>query len=154
MAISSLLSSITNAIAALSITGVTIRDRDEIPAAFNGQANVLYPSPSQPEFVTNFRPVYRSFTRGASAQVDLSYTLNYRFLGTPVGSMGNFTKAYADLVDKVLLILAEMIETTAPYDGRVDMEVAAVTFGPRSDPSGAMFHGADIALSVTEMQNT
>lgn len=152
MTISSLLGNITNAISDINISGVTVKDKDEIAASWTSTSNVLYPHPDN--FMTNFRPVYKSFTRGAAAQVDLAYTLNYRFLGTQIGDMATFTTAYSQMVDKVLAIIAKMIETTAPYSGRVDMELGAVTFGPRIDPAGNTFHGADFALNITEMQNT
>lgn len=152
MAIASLLENITQAISEISVAGVTVKDVDEISASWVSTNNVLYPHPES--FMTNFSTVYQSFGRGSLAQVDFKYTLNYRFLSTQIGDMANFTKAYAQLINKVLLIIAEMVETHAPYDGRVNLEIGAVTFGPRIDPAGNSFHGADIALNITEMQNT
>ena len=152
MTISSLLTDITNAIEALSINGVTIKDIDQISAQWKSQPNVLYPNPEG--FLTNFTLEYQSFTRGASSQVDIKYTLNYRFLGVEIGDLSNMPAAYSQMVDKVILIINAMITATAPYSGRVDMELAGVSFGARVDPAGNGFHGADIALNITEMQNT
>lgn len=152
MTISSLLTDITNAIEALSINGVTVKDIDQISAQWKSQPNVLYPNPEG--FMTNFTLEYQSFTRGASSQVDIKYTLNYRFLGSEIGDLSNMPTAYSQMVDKVILIINAMITATAPYDGKVDMELAGVSFGARTDPAGNGFHGADIALDITEMQNT
>lgn len=151
MAISSLLADITEAISELSIDGVTVKDTNQIAASWVSLPNVLYPNPE--EFITNFQLQYQSMPRGAEAKVDIRYTLNYRFLGTQIGDMGNLGKAYASMIGKVLLIIAAMMETTSPYDGRVDMELANVTVGARVDPAGNGFHGADIALNIVEMQN-
>ena len=101
MTISSLLTTITNDIAGLSITGVTMKDYDEIVSSWKATPNVFYPNPEN--FITNFRIDYQSFQHGASAQVNFSYTLNYRFLGTQVGNLGNMATAYKDVVDKLLL---------------------------------------------------
>jgi hypothetical protein len=62
--------------------------------------------------------------------------------------------AYAAMIGKVVLIINAMITATAPYDGRIDLVLGNVTFGMREDPAGNQYHGADIALNITEMQNT
>lgn len=149
--IASLMGDITEAIAHLSIDGVTVKDVPQIAASWVSLSNVLYPNPD--EFVTNFQLQYRSLPRGADAKVDIQYTLNYRFLGTQIGDMGNLGKAYSAAIDKILLVIAAMMETTSPYDGRVDMTLGAVSIGARVDPAGNGYHGADIALNIMEMQN-
>lgn len=151
MSVSLLLTSITDAISQLSISGVTIRDYDGITGSWKSTANVLYPNPEG--FITNFSVTYPTVLRGAAAPADVRYTLNYRFLGTQLGDIGGMAKAYADMVDKVALVAAKMIETDAPYSGRVEMQLAGVTIGARTDPAGNVYHGADIALNVMEMQN-
>jgi hypothetical protein len=151
MSISLLLPNITAAIASINVTGVTIRDTNNWSVAYPLAPNVLYPNPEG--FLTNFSLQYQSFTRGASALVDVRYTLNYRFLGSAIGDNATIVTGWSDMIDKLTSIIAKMIEVTAPYDGRVDMEVAEVTVGARADPAGNMYHGADIAMTVTEMQN-
>lgn len=152
MTISSLLANITDAIAGISVTGVTIRDKDELAGSFIAKPNTLYPNPEG--FITDFGLEYESFTRGASALVNIRYTLNYRFIGTAVGDLGTMGAAYSDMLNKVVLIINAMITATAPYDGKVDMELGAVTVGAREDPAGNVYHGADIPLKISEMQNT
>ena len=152
MAISSLLTTVTDAIEDISVSGVTVKDYDGIVANWQSTPNVLYPNPEN--FLTNFALEYQSFGHGATAQVDISYTLNYRFLGTQLGNLGNFPTAYKAVVDKVVLIINAVITNHSAASGAASVEVSSVTFGPVEDPAGNSYHGADIAFDVMEMQNT
>lgn len=152
MTINLLLPDITDAISKFSIADVVIKDVDEIAASWNMTANVLYPNPNG--FITGLSLDYQSLLRGTNAPVNITYTLNYTFLGTKIGDMSNFTKAYSNVVNKTILIIEKMISNDAPYSGKVDMEIVQpLSIGPKSDPAGNGFHGADITLRVTEMQN-
>jgi len=151
MSISLLLESVTNAIAAISITGVTVKDADEVAASWKSLPNVLYPNPEG--FITDFSITYQANLRGATAPLDVAYTLNYRFLGVEIGDLSQMAKQYGDMIGKVADIIAAMISTDTPYSGIVEMEVRSVSIGARADPVGNIYHGADIALGVTEMQN-
>jgi hypothetical protein len=152
--ISLLLPQIANAISHLSIAGVTIKDVDAISTNWTATANVLYPNPEPPGWVTGFQVKNLTFVRGASAHCDISYTLNYRFLGVQIGDLSQFTKSYSDLVEKVSSIVEAVITNDAPYSGAVDMTIGNISFGKRLDMAGNAYHGADIPLIITEMQNT
>ena len=151
MTISLLMPSITDAISQVTVSGVSMKDADEISASFAGKSNVFYPNPEG--FITGFRVANLTFPRGASEKADVSYTLNYRFLGTQIGDLGNMPKAYGDMLDKLMTLLNAILATDAPYSGAVDMTVGNISVGARSDPAGNMYHGADVALNITEMQN-
>ena len=151
MTISLLLTDITDAIAGLSISGVTIRDVDQISANWQSVPNVLYPNPEG--FISDMVLDYRSFLRGASAPVDVSYTLNYRFLNVQIGDLGNMAAQYGDMVSKLTTIINALMSEDAPYSGKVDLAVLAVSVGARADPAGNLYHGADIALRIMEQQN-
>lgn len=151
MAFSLLLSGIADAISQVSIPGVTVKDRDELAASWISTPNVLYPLDEG--WITNFNLVYQAITRGADAPVNVSYTLNYRFLGTQVGDMGTFTRGYLAAVDKLITIVNALEAVHAPYDGRVDMTITVTDIGPKSDPAGNQYYGADLALIITELQN-
>lgn len=153
MTVTLLLPNIANAISALSISGVTVKDYDELSADWTNQANILYPSPNPPGWITDFTMEYASLLEGDGAPVDISYTLNYVFLSTQVGDMANFPKAYKDLVDKVSLIISAVVVTPSPYSGRVNLKIGNISIGPRVDPAGNQFHGADIPLRIKEMHN-
>lgn len=150
MAISLNLANITNAIQGISISGVTIKDKDEISASWKPIANVLYPNPEG--FISNFNMSFPAMVRGDNSPADVSYILNYRFLGTQIGSVGD-TQGYTLMVDKVITILNAIIAVHAPYSGRVEMEVKNISVGARADPVGNLYHGADIGLLITEMVN-
>jgi hypothetical protein len=151
MTISLLLPSVAGAIANLTATGVTFKNYNGVVASWQSQPNVLYPNPEG--FITGFVVTNLSFPRGASEQCDISYTLNYRFLGTQIGDLANLPAEYGAMIDKLMLVLAALITAHAPYSGAVDMTVGDISVGARSDPAGNLYHGADIALNITEMQN-
>lgn len=153
MSVSLYLQSITNAIAAISVSGVTVKDSDEIIASWVGTPNILYPNPNDDGFITNFRIQYDSIMQGADAPMTIGYTLNYRFLGTQIGDLATFPAEYANIVAKVAVIVNALIAVPAPYSGRVELRIGGVAVGAKADPVGNMYHGADFALNITEMQN-
>lgn len=153
MTVSLYLANITNSIAAISISGVTVKDVDELSPSWIGTPNILYPNPNPPGFVTNFDIEFDSIMQGASAPMTLKYTLNYRFLGTAVGDMGTFTVAYSNIITKLVAIYNALIAVPAPYDGRITLIPRVTDIGMKEDPAGNSYHGADFALAVEELQN-
>jgi len=151
MTVSLNLANVANAISALSISGVTVKDKDEIVSSWVSIPNILYPNPEG--WITNFGIEYMTIKQGADADVDISYTLNYRFLGTQVGDLSTFPFAYSSVVDKLILIFNAIIAMDAPYNGSVEMKIGGVGIGARTDPAGNNFFGADFALNIVEMQN-
>ena len=151
MTVSLLLANIADSISQMSVSGVTVKDKDEIVADWESLPNVLFPKPDG--WITNFSMDFKSFLQGTSAAMDVSYTLTYRFLGTAVGDLSTFPVAYSTLVNKLVLILNAFIALDAPYSGRVELVVGSVDIGPKDDPAGNQYHGADITINITEMQN-
>jgi len=147
------LSEVCDAIAGITISGVTVKDRDQIAGSWLSLPNVLYPNPSQDGFITGFTMQFDSMLQGANAPMTLNYTLNYRFLGTAIGDLGIFTHAYSSIVDKLVLIVNAILATPAPYSGRIQMSLGAVTMGAKEDPAGNVYYGADFALLIEELQN-
>lgn len=141
---------VCNSIAALSISGVTIKDRDEVVASWVGSPNILYPNVNPPGFVTGFRPEYVTNLRGLNAPSDIHYTLNYRFLGTQVGDLSTMSGAYSNVVDKMVLIIAAIMDAGTIYSGKVQIELGDISIGLKEDPVGNQYHGADFALVITE----
>lgn len=151
MTVSLNLANVANAISSLNISGVTVKDKDEVVGTWTSLPNVLYPKPD--EWITNFSIRYDSVMQGVTAPMTIFYTLNYRFLGVRAGDISIFPVAYSDLVEKIITIVNAIIGLHAPYSGRVQLKIAGVSIGPRTDPAGNNFFGADFALSVEEMQN-
>jgi hypothetical protein len=153
MAFSLKLSEIADAIAALSVSGVTVKDRNELTASWAGTPNVLYPNIDGP-WVTDLSLDYRAMIRGTNAPVNVSYTLNYRFLGVQVGDLAILPTAYSNLIDKVIAIINALVAMDSPYSGAMNIEIAAVSdLHPLADPAGNMYYGCDFALRVEEIQN-
>jgi hypothetical protein len=153
MAFSLQLANIVDAIAAVSISGVTVKDVDQVAGSFLGQSSILYPNIDGP-FVTDFSLDYQVIGRGANAAVNVFYTLNYRYLYVQVGDIAILPKAYNDVFTKLIAVLNAFAGLSNPYSGAVIMEIAAVTdLHPLPDPVGNMFYGFNIALRVEEIQN-
>jgi hypothetical protein len=150
MTVSLNLANVSNAIAALSISGVTVKDKDEIVGSWVSIPNVLYPKPDG--WITGFGIDYVTVLQGANAPMNISYTLNYRFLGVQIGDISTFPVSYSQLVDKLVLIINAIIAMDAPYSGSVEMKIGGVEIGPRIDPAGNNYFGADFAVHIMEMQ--
>lgn len=146
------ISDITEAISNISVAGVTVKDVDELAGSWVTKPNILYPNPNG-SFITGFNVRLDTMLQGANAPMTFGYTLNYRFLGAQVGDMATFSRAYSDVVTKLALIVNAIIATPAPYSGRIEMVLGEVSIGAKEDPAGNMYHGADFALNITEMQN-
>lgn len=151
MTFSLYLANIADAISSITISGVTVKDKDQLSGAWLSLPNVLYPNPDN--WISGFAIKYDALMQGASAPLTVTYTLNYRFLGVQVGDMATFPVSYSALVDKVVAIINAIEAVYAPYSGRVEMILGGVSIGARTDPAGNSYFGADIALNISEMQN-
>ena len=140
---------IVESIAARDIEGVANRGLDRIPENAKTIAPVFYPVPNG--FITDM--VFERVTAGADsvAAMNLSYTLNYRYLHTPIGSAGGLLQTYENLITNLVTILLAIMADSNPT-GAVDMQLLSVSnIGALPDPAGEMFfHGVDIALRVEE----
>lgn len=145
------LSEIADAISNISISGVVVKDVNQLSASWVSQPDVLYPHPDQ--FVTGYSETFVSLLRGTNAPVDVSYTLNYRFLHVQVGETASLYSEYPVLVARVKTIIDAIQAVHAPYSGGMDMTIGDIDIGPKDDPAGNQYFGADIALNIVEMQN-
>jgi hypothetical protein len=151
MSVSLNLANIADAISQISVSGVTVKDVNQLSASWAPLPNVLYPNDEN--WITGFSIEYKAIIRGAAAPANFRYTLNYRFLGTQVGDMATMPTAYSNLVDKVIAIVNAIFSVDAPYNGSVDMAIGDIDVGPKTDPAGNQYFGADFALNVEEIQN-
>lgn len=142
---------IANAISNISISGVTVKDKDEVVASWLEQPNVLYPLPEA--WINDFGVRFDAITRGAAAPSTVNYRLTYRFLGTQVGDLSTFPQGYSNVVDKLVLIVNAFMTLDSPYSGGMDLKIDSVSIGPRIDPAGNNYFGADISLLIEEQQN-
>lgn len=142
---------IANSIAGITVSGVTMRDLDEIPqGALARDCPMVYPKPDG--FLSGLS-VNRDSFGAAAAKMTANYTLTYVFLHSPVGSGRGLFDIYEDMVTKGLSVI-DAILATATLAGAVDVQIGdMLDFGPVNDPAGNTFHGCLIALNCSEFIN-
>lgn len=144
------LPTVASTIAGLTITGITIVDTNKISSSWLSQPNILYPNPINEGFITGFSIAYERYIDGTISPVQASYVLHYRFLGSQIGDLSNFSSAYGDIAAKLATIVNAIVQACGSVTD-VYIELGEVTIGNKIDPSGNQYHGADFALNVTEV---
>ena len=148
MAYSISLATVADSISKISVSGVTIKDVDELATSWSKQANIMYPKPEN--WITNAKFTADSYGSNGSEAARFSCNMTYRFLGTQVGNMANFTAAYSNVITKLVLILNAILSNdviTGADDFRL---VNQSNIGPLSDPAGNVFHGCDLTFWYEE----
>lgn len=148
MTVTVALTTIADSISQMSISGVNVRDIDQIPENALSILPVFYPIPNGYITDINFK---RQTTGDADALMDLEYVLHYRYLHAAIGSGGGLLAAYSGLLTNLAAILKKILESSS-QTGAVDVTLQSVSnIGPLSDPGGqTQYHGVDIALKVLE----
>jgi len=145
LAIATVVDSISN----LSVSGLTIKDMDTIPASASGLGPLLIPLPN---FVTNFNMERDSYGGGSTAKMTVTYNLNYRLLFAQAGS-GRDLEYFDNMVSMVAL-LWDAILAIETLTGAIDLVPAGITnMGLINDPAEHEYYGCDIAVRVTEFVN-
>lgn len=151
MTVSIGLATVADSISNLSISGVTIKDIDQIPDSAAMLCPLLIPQPNG--FVSDINPEFQSFGSNAAQKMDLSYTLNYLYLHAEVGSGINSYLIYSGLITKLIAIIAAIMSNDK-ITGLVDMKLQSVSqIGVITDPSGAEFWGIQFSFRVLEYVN-
>ncbi len=142
------LTTITNAIAGLSISGVTVLDVDQIYGDMSRAGlPVLYPEPV--DFVSNFRVSRDSQGGGSTALITIEYDLTYTFLHSPIGAE-RVLEGYTQMVDKAMEVLDAVLAIDT-LTGAVDILPTGIAqIGPVPDPAGNMYHGCRFIFHVVE----
>lgn len=145
------ISEILDAIAALTVTGLTIKDADQIPVEMTQRdCPVMFPRPD--DFITDFRSERQSFGPAASAARDVTYTLNFILAYEPVGKGRGIFEPY-----KNMLILAykviDAIHADDDLSYGLDVTARIGSVGVVSSPGGAQYHGCVISLDILELVN-
>ena len=143
---------IPNEIAKMSISGVTIKDIDQIPEFVTGRnCPILFPRPDN--FLTGISFTPDSYGTGTTRKWSVRYVLNYVYLHAPVGSMRGLANIYSGFYTKIGLILDAVIayQTVAEAidiapQGVFNIEVI-------EDGKGNQFYGTFISLNVLEYVN-
>ena len=144
------LRTITAAVKALTITGVTIYDVDEIPQALNDPGlHYLYPRPDG-FFPAGLQVTVDSFGVNTGAFKTLNYQLRYTFAYRPIGDgLAGLFEYYPSMVDMALLIINTLMENDN-LSGAIDIQPGLGAFGIVYDAAGNAWHGCDILINVHE----
>lgn len=139
---------VANSIAALSISGVTLKSVGAIPDTGEMVTPILFPQPNG--FITDIKVVNQSFGSNTTAALDFNYTLHYVFLFAEAGSGLSQLDPYSPLIQKLELIW-ETIITNDAVTGLIDVRLEGVEgLGVIDDPSGNQFWGALFSLRCLE----
>jgi len=148
MTLNSAIATVADSISKLTISGVTLRDIDNIPDSASMLTPLFMPQPN--EFVTNLSYTRQSFGAMGTEKLDCNYTLNYIYIHCEAGSGINGFAPYAGIISKLELIL-ETIMANDTVTGLVDLQVSAIgNIGVIQDPAGNEFWGVLFALDVLE----
>ena len=120
MAITSTISTVADSIAGLTISGVTIKDIDQIPDTARMLCPLLIPDPNG--FVTDISVSFETYGSNGGAKINTNYTLNYMFLFCEVGSGLGTYAAYSGLITKLSAILVA-INSNDSISGAVDVKI-------------------------------
>ena len=147
MTITSTISTVADSIAGLTISGVTIKDIDQIPDTARMLCPLLIPKPDN--FITDLSVSFETFGSNGGAKINTNYTLNYVFLFCEIGGMGAFA-AFSGLVSKLSAILVA-INSNDAITGAVDVKINSIgNIGVITDPAGIEYWGLEFSLRVLE----
>jgi len=142
------IANITRGLSDLEISGVKIKDKDELKEGWDAyDCPLLCPRPN--EFVSVPVVTSVSFGSGATHQMNVTYNLNYRYFHAPVGK-GDLIQTWSDMVDNLFEIFYQIAVNDVVEDA-IDVQIVNVTqFGVVEDGAGNNFHGCDITLKILE----
>ena len=143
------IATVVDNISKLSVSGLVIKDMDEIPGSVDARQPTLIPLP---DFLTDYAMERDSFGGGSTAKMTVNYTLNYRLCYAPVGA-GRPLEWFDNMVSMVGLIM-DAVMAVDTLGGTVDIVPAGVrNMGIVNDPGDAGFYGCDLAFKVEEFVN-
>ena len=145
-----LFTSVASGIAALSVSGVTIKDTSETTDAIDARECPVL-APAVANFVTNFDPRRESFGLNNEAAITIEYDLTYTLYYMPAGS----ERTLAVLFDGLLKTVAAIFEAAlTEIGGAVDVLPKDIrNTGADLDPTGREFIGYQVVFRVTEFRN-
>jgi hypothetical protein len=138
------IATVTNAISALSISGVKVKDTDEIADAIALGTQVL--APRARDFITDFRvdPVELS-----KQNLDIHYTLNYIYYHCRTGTNALYG-SYAPMMGKLALIV-QAICADESLSGAMDNGMMNIgTIAAIDDGSGNFYHSIEISIPILQ----
>jgi len=137
------LTTVTNAIAALTISGVVIKDSDEMMVSMVSDNGVLMPRPDA--FITEVNITPSELSK---QNLDVRYTLHYQYFHCAIGQ--DLFADFAPLLSKIALIIKAFCND-ATLAGSIDGGMPTVdVVGPIQDAAGNSYHGAEFSLPILQ----
>lgn len=138
---------VMNSIAALTVSGVTIKDVDEIPERVNARdCPILFPWPAG--LITNLAVERVSFGSATQARKTNTYNITYRYLHSPMEMERGLFVTMPALVANLDLILSAIVDNDV-LTGLLDLDPSGgISIGPIQDAAGNTFHGAELTFAV------
>ena len=142
------ITTVSTAIAGLTVAGVTICDLDNVPPTALRLTPVLFPSPENP--LSDIIATRESYGGGSSMLANVEYDLNYIFLYCEIGSGRTGLDWLEDRMLKVQAIYDEILEIDV-IGGAVDVwPTGNVQFVTLADPAGNNYLGCAMTFHVIE----
>jgi len=137
---------VTNSIAALNISGVTVKDVDEVTDTTKMSPATLAPRPE--DFVTGISLVPAELSQQDN---DLTYTLHYRYYHCQiVRGLGGMLASYSGLITKAAAILLAF-SNDATLTGATNNTAPQIeNIGPVNDPAGNVYLGFEISIQILQ----
>lgn len=144
------LASIANAVEALTISGIRVKDIDNIPVSSTVRDVFLFPKPDG--WVGGFSVTPQSQgTTATGRRVDLRYSLTYNLCVGNIGAgRADVIDFYDTMVADVVRVINAVTDIATLVDG-VEISVSdLVSFGAVATPDGVLHPGASIVFDVLE----
>ncbi len=152
------LATVTDSISKISVTGLTIKDIDEIPARVYGRnCPVMYPEPM--DFITSFEADKMTFGRLTTVKWNMRYNLTYTLMYAPIGC-GRGLELYAPTIAMACLVIDKLMESLPLAGPALVVPVSISAPGPLYDPTGPnlppgeiaeIFYGTRLTIQVQEL---
>ena len=137
------LATVTDSISNLVISGVTIKDIDQIPDIVGLATATLYPK--RDGLITNYKTERTDVT---GQNLNVYYTLNYQYFHCAIGNTG--FGDFPALMTKVALIGAALA-SDASWAGCVDhSDPRFGIMGALKDGAGNTFWGAEVSINIMQ----
>lgn len=145
------IATITQAIANLVVSNVTILDIDQIPDAVDARASYLIPKPDG--FISGFKCTRQNMGQDTDAKWNVEYDLNYCLCVYPVGTERGLFVTFPIVVERAFAV-AEKALTDTTITGAVQFELGSIgAIGTVTDPRGTQFIGCILTFHVLEFVN-
>ncbi len=135
-------------IAAVTITGVTVRDVDEIPQSGSMVCPILFPQPDG--WLSDVAQGPKIITLNDAEGSEFTYNLHYVFLLAEAGSGVGGLDPYNDLIAKLQTII-QTITSDDTLNAAVELTLAGMEgIGVVQDPSNVDYWGALLSFRCVE----